>query len=64
MKDTYCKRTYICKCKAITEDFAWESELNTTQFMCVKCGQWVGHEHLKTKPVVEMAAIRTPTKNR
>jgi hypothetical protein len=64
MKDTYCKRTYKCKCKAIVEDFAWESRLKETQFMCSKCGNWVGYEHLKTKEVPQTASIRTPTKNR
>lgn len=64
MKDTYCKRTYICKCKSVVEDFAWESDLKATQIVCPKCGTWMGHEQIKTKPIVEMAAIRTPTKNR
>jgi len=64
MKDTYCKRTYKCKCKAIVEDFAWESQLKETQFMCTKCGNWVGFEQLKKKEVPQSASIRTPTKNR
>jgi hypothetical protein len=64
MKDTFCKRTYKCKCKAIVEDFAWESQLKETQFMCNKCGNWVGFEQLKIKQVPQTASIRTPTKNR
>lgn len=63
MKDTYCKRTYICKCGLTNEDFVWESELKTYKFSC-SCGKKIGYEQIKTKPVVEMAAIRTPTKNR
>ena len=49
MKDTFCKRTYKCKCKAIVEDFAWESQLKEIQFMCTKCGNWVGFEQIKKK---------------
>ena len=64
MKDTFGKRSYKCKCKAIVEDYAWESKLKETQFMCVKCGSWVGFEHLKKKEVPQSASIRTPTKNR
>jgi hypothetical protein len=64
MKDTFGKRTYKCKCKAIVEDFAWESQLKEIQFMCSKCGNWVGFEQLKKKEVPQSASIRTPTKNR
>jgi hypothetical protein len=63
MKDTFCKRTYKCKCKAIVEDFAWESQLKETQFECTKCGKWVGYDNLEKK-ADSIISIRTPTKNR
>jgi hypothetical protein len=64
MKDTFCKRTYKCKCKAIVEDFAWESQLKETQFMCTKCGKWLGYDNLKQDKPTSIISIRTPTKNR
>jgi hypothetical protein len=62
MKDTYCKRTYKCKC-GIVEEFVWESELKTFKFTC-KCGKKLGFENIKKVEVPQMASIRTPTKNR
>jgi hypothetical protein len=64
MKNTLSKRLYTCKCKSIVEEYACENELNTIQFMCNKCGNWVGFEQLKKKVIVQMPSIRTPTKNR
>lgn len=62
MKDTYCKRTYKCKC-GIVEEFVWESELKTFKFTC-NCGNKLGFENIKKVEVPQMASIRTPTKNR
>jgi hypothetical protein len=64
MKNTISKRLYTCKCKSIVEGYAWENELTTIQFMCNKCGNWVGYEQIKKKPIIQMPSIRTPTKNR
>jgi hypothetical protein len=62
MKDTYCKRIYLCKC-GVVEDFVWESELITYKFTC-QCGKKLGFAQLKAKEVEQTASIRTPTKNR
>jgi transcription initiation factor IIE alpha subunit len=64
MKNTLSKRIYTCKCKSTVEGYAWENELTTIQFKCNKCGDMVGFEQLKKKVIVQMASIRTPTKNR
>lgn len=64
MKNTLSKRIYTCKCKSIVEGYAWENELTTIQFKCNKCGNFVGFEQIKKKPIIQTASIRTPTKNR
>lgn len=64
MKDTYCKRTYKCKCGRLMDDYNWESELLNHKVKCFKCGKELGYKSLKTKEVPQTASIRTPTKNR
>lgn len=64
MKDTYCKRSYLCKCGRLTEDFVWESELPKHKVKCWQCAKSLGIESLKVNEVPQSASIRTPTKNR
>lgn len=64
MKDTYCKRTYKCKCERLTYDFVWESELSKHKVKCFQCAEKLGYQDLKKVEVPQMASIRTPTKNR
>ena len=64
MRDTYCKRTYKCKCGRLTEDYVWESLLPKHEVNCFQCGKSLGHDSLVVKKAAESAAIRTPTKNR
>ena len=64
MKDTYGKRSYLCKCGRITEDYVWESQLTNHEVKCFQCAKSLGHKDLKKKEVPQMASIRTPTKNR
>lgn len=64
MKDTYCKRSYLCKCGRLTEDFVWESLLSTYKVRCFQCNKELGIKELKKKEVPQTASIRTPTKNR
>jgi hypothetical protein len=62
MKDTYCKRIYECKC-GILEYYVWQSKLKETKFKC-NCGDTIGFKQLKPKQVIQVASIRTETKNR
>lgn len=64
MKDTYGKRSYLCKCGRLTEDYVWESLLPTYKVKCWQCAKYLGIESLKKKEVPQTASIRTPTKNR
>ena len=64
MKDTYGKRSYLCKCGRLTEDYVWESQLPTHEVECFQCAKSLGIKNLKKKEVPQMASIRTPTKNR
>ena len=64
MKDTICKREYQCQCKRITTDYVWESQLPKNEVTCFQCGKILGVKNLKVKEIVQMASIRTPTKNR
>ena len=64
MKDTYCKRTYECKCGRLTNDYNWQSELAKHKVKCFQCGTKLGIESIKTKEQPQTASIRTPTKNR
>jgi len=64
MKNTYCKREYICKCKRLTTDYVWESDLPKHEVKCFQCGKSLGFKDLKKKEVPQAASIRTPTKNR
>ena len=64
MKDTYCKRTYKCKCGRLTDDFVWESELPKHQVKCFQCAKPLAFKDLKKVDVPQTASIRTPTKNR
>ena len=64
LKDTICKREYKCKCGRITTDYVWESQLPKHKVKCFQCVRLLGIEDLKVKEIVQMASIRTPTKNR
>lgn len=64
MKDTYGKRTYTCKCGRLTEDYVWQSELAKHKVNCFKCGKELTIDNLKAASAVQVASIRTPTKNR
>ena len=64
MKDTYCKRTYKCKCGRLTYDYVWESQLPKHEVKCFQCAKSLGFKDLKKKEVPQTASIRTPTKNR
>ena len=64
MKDTYCKRTYKCKCGRLTYDFVWESELPKHKVKCFQCAKSLGFDQLQKAEVPQAASIRTPTKNR
>lgn len=64
MKDTYGKRTYTCKCGRLTEDYVWQSELSEHKVNCFKCGKELTIDNLKAAAAVQVASIRTPTKNR
>lgn len=64
MKDTYGKRSYLCKCGRLTEDYVWESQLPTHEVKCFQCAKSLGIKDLKKKEVPQSASIRTPTKNR
>ena len=64
MKDTYGKRSYLCKCGRLTEDYVWESQLPTHEVECFQCAKSLGIKELKKKEVPQSASIRTPTKNR
>jgi len=64
MKDTYGKRSYLCKCGRLTEDYVWESQLPNHEVKCFQCAKSLGYKNLKKKEVPQSASIRTPTKNR
>ena len=64
MKDTYGKRIYTCKCGRLTEDYVWQSELAKHKVNCFKCGKELTIDNLKAASAVQVASIRTPTKNR
>ena len=64
MKDTYGKRIYTCKCGRLTEDYVWQSELTKHKVACFKCGKELTIDNLKAAATVQVASIRTPTKNR
>ena len=64
MKDTYGKRTYTCKCGRLTEDYVWQSELAKHKVNCFQCGKELTIDNLKVASAVQVASIRTPTKNR
>ena len=64
MKDTYGKRTYTCKCGRKTEDYVWQSELAKHKVNCFQCGKELTIDNLKAAAAVQVASIRTPTKNR
>ena len=64
MKDTFGKRSYLCKCGRLTEDYVWESQLPNHEVKCFQCAKSLGFKDLKTKEVPQTASIRTPTKNR
>ena len=64
MKDTYGKRTYTCKCGRLNEDYVWQSELAKHKVNCFKCGKTLGIDNIKAASAVQVASIRTPTKNR
>ena len=64
MRDTYCKRTYKCKCGTLAEEFVWSSELKKYTFSCSKCSKEIGYVQLNIVKTGQSAAIRTPTKNR
>ena len=64
MKDTYSKKEYNCKCGTLNERYIWQSEVTTYNFKCNKCDRVLDVKQLKTKEVLQSAAIRTPTKNR
>ena len=64
MKDTYGKRTYKCKCGRLTEDYVWQSELIKHKLNCFKCGKELNIDNLKAAGAIQVASIRTPTKNR
>lgn len=64
MKDTYAKREYKCKCGRLTEDYVWQSELAKHKVNCFQCGKELTIDNLKAAAAVQVASIRTPTKNR
>ena len=64
MKDTYSKRTYTCKCGRLTEDYVWQSELTKHKVNCFQCGKILGIDNIKASAAIQVASIRTPTKNR
>ena len=64
MKDTYGKRTYTCKCGRSNEDYVWQSQLAEHMVNCFKCGKELTIDNLKAAAAVQVASIRTPTKNR
>lgn len=64
MKDTYCKRDYKCNCGTTKYDYVWESELRKHTIVCTMCSKELGYANLKAKKAIQMASIRTPTKNR
>ena len=64
MKGTYGKRIYTCKCGRLTEDYVWQSELAKHKVNCFKCGKELTIDNLKAAAAVQVASIRTPTKNR
>lgn len=64
MKDTFGKRTYTCKCGRSNESYAWQSELAEHKVNCFKCGKELTIDNLKAAAAVQVASIRTPTKNR
>ena len=64
MKDTFGKRQYKCKCGCTMEDYVWQSELTKHKVNCFQCGKELTIDNLKAAAAVQVASIRTPTKNR
>lgn len=64
MPNKLARREYRCKCKQIVEDYVWESELKGHTIGCTMCSNMLSYANLKVKKAIQMASIRTPTKNR
>jgi transcription elongation factor Elf1 len=55
--------TYLCACGTYQTQYVWSDKEDEAKFDCEKCNKQVSVKNI-VKSKVEVAAIRTPTKNR
>jgi predicted SprT family Zn-dependent metalloprotease len=58
------KRTYECKCGALTKEYVWDNDLDKTKVKCSECSKQLTNKNLVSNTTNWAASIRTPTKNR
>jgi hypothetical protein len=64
MGNVFKQRAFECKCGAVIKEYVWENDLENTKVKCNQCSEVLSSKNLLSIGKVQVASIRTPTKNR
>ena len=64
MGNVFKERSYKCECGMVTKEYVWDRDLDKTTVNCSKCSNKLTNKDLIKPNTIQVAGIRTPTKNR